>query len=221
MIVLRYSRLGAHRFVSHIDVLREFGRIVRRAGIPVKYSEGFNPHALLFFAPPTPVGVGSVAEYAAIDTLLSPEETMARFNAAVVGEMRADAAFFTAKNPNLAGRIAAADYVFPFPAGAYDFAKGLTLDYVKKGERVTENVADRIFAAGEREGKMLLTLAAGNVTLRPDRVFDALKRELGAAADVSDVVKTEQYFRTDGALIAVPDAMTECAEHGVRDPGRK
>lgn len=68
---------------------------------------------------------------------------------------------------------------------------------------------------------MLLTLAAGNVTLRPDRVFDALKRELGAAADVSDVVKTEQYFRTDGALIAVPDAMTVCAEHGARDPGRK
>ena len=65
MIVLRYSRLGTRRFISHIDVLREFGRIVRRADIPVGYSGGFNPHALLFFAPPTPVGVGSVAEYAA------------------------------------------------------------------------------------------------------------------------------------------------------------
>ena len=53
MIVLRYSRLGTRRFISHIDVLREFGRIVRRADIPVGYSGGFNPHALLFFAPPT------------------------------------------------------------------------------------------------------------------------------------------------------------------------
>ena len=151
---------------------------------------------------------------------------MARFNAAVVGDMRADAAFRTAKNPNLAGRIAAADYVFPFPAGAYDFAKGLTIDYVKKGERVTENAADRIFAAGEREGKMLLTLAAGNVTLRPDRVFvltlaagnvtlrpdrvfGALKRELGAAAEVFDVVKTEQYIGREGVLVPVPDTLRE------------
>ena len=132
---------------------------------------------------------------------------MARFNAAVVGDMRADAAFRTAKNPNLAGRIAAADYVFPFPAGAYDFAEGLTLDYMKKGERVTENAANRIFAAGEREGKMLLTLAAGNVTLRPDRVFDALKRELGGAAEVFDVVKTEQYIGREGVLVPVPDAL--------------
>lgn len=207
MIVLRYSRLGMRRFISHIDVLREFGRIVRRADIPVGYSGGFNPHALLFFAPPTPVGVGSVAEYAAIDTPLSPEETMARFNAAVVGDMRADAAFRTAKNPNLAGRITATDYVFPFPAGAYDFAEGLTLDYMKKGERVTEDAAGRIFAVGERDGKLLLTLAAGNVTLRPDRVFGALKRELGGAAEVFDVVKTEQYIGREGVLVPVPDAL--------------
>lgn len=56
MIVLRYSRSGAARFVSHIDVLRQFSRIMRRAGVPVAYSNGFNPHALLFFSPPTPVG---------------------------------------------------------------------------------------------------------------------------------------------------------------------
>ena len=52
MIVLRYTRLGTRRFLSHIDVLRDFGRIVRRADIPVGYSGGFNPHALLFFSPP-------------------------------------------------------------------------------------------------------------------------------------------------------------------------
>ena len=56
---------------------------------------------------------------------------------------------------------------------------------------------------------MLLTLAAGNVTLRPDRVFGALKRELGGAAEVFDVVKTEQYIGREGVLVPVPDALRE------------
>ena len=97
MIVLRYSRLGTRKYLSHIDVLRDFGRIVRRADIPVAYSEGFNPHALLFFSPPTPVGVSSEAEYVGIGTAASSEETLARFNAAVTEEMRASEAFLTAK----------------------------------------------------------------------------------------------------------------------------
>lgn len=208
MVILRYSRLGTRRFVSHIDVLRDFARIVRRADIPVAYSGGFNPHALLFFAPPTPVGIGSVAEYVAIDTPLSPEEVMAAFDSAVTEEMRATEAFSTTRNPNLAGRICAAEYVFPFAADAYDFSRGLTLDYMKKGERVTESAGDRILSVGEREGRLLLTLACGNVTLRADRVFDALKRELAAAADISDVMKTEQFIRADAGLLAVKAALT-------------
>ena len=63
---------------------------------------------------------------------------------------------------------------------------------------------DRIFAAGEREGRLLLTLACGNVTLRADRVFAALKERTGIAADIGEVIKTEQYVRENGALVAVP-----------------
>lgn len=207
MIVLRYTRLGTRRFLSHIDVLRDFGRIVRRADIPVGYSGGFNPHALLFFSPPMPVGVGSVAEYAAIDTPLTADETAERFNAASGEDMRAEEAFEVPRNPNLAGRIVAASYLFPFAADAYDFSRGLTVEYVKKGETVREDVSERIFAAGEKDGRMLLTLASGNVTLRADRVFAALKGLTGCDGDVSDVVKTEQFFREDGVLVPVREAL--------------
>lgn len=208
MIVLRYSRSGAARFVSHIDVLRQFSRIMRRAGVPVAYSNGFNPHALLFFSPPTPVGIGSSAEYVAADTPLSPEETLARYNAAVTEDMRASAAFYVPRNPNLAGRTAAADYVFPFPADAYDFSRGLTLDYVKKGVRVTEEAGDRIFAVGEEDGRLKLTLASGNVTLRADRVFEAIAAAAGIEAAVTDVVKTAQYLKSaDGTLVETDVAL--------------
>lgn len=204
MTVLEYSRLGSARFVSHIDVLRQFARILRRARIPVAYSNGFNPHALVFFSPPTPVGIGSVAEYVAIDTPMTGKELTARYNDAVTEDMRASAAFVVPVNPNLAGRIAAADYVFPFPADAYDFSAGLTIEYEKNGATVREEAGERIFAVSESEGRMKLTLASGNVTLRADRVCTALSRATGIPASVTDVVKTAQYMRAGDGLVSVP-----------------
>lgn len=59
------------KYISHLDLLRTFVRAVRRAQIPVKYSEGFNPHAQLTFALPLAVGVTSDCEVMDI-TLADP-----------------------------------------------------------------------------------------------------------------------------------------------------
>ena len=39
-----FSKRGAMRFISHLDLMRLFTRALRRAEIPVKMTEGFNPH---------------------------------------------------------------------------------------------------------------------------------------------------------------------------------
>ncbi len=66
MLTLKYCKAGSACFISHIDLLRHVSRILRRAGITVNYSQGFNPHALVYFSPPLGVGVSSVAEYLTI-----------------------------------------------------------------------------------------------------------------------------------------------------------
>ena len=43
---LRYEKLGKVRFLSHRDVARVLERAVRRAGLPVAYSEGFSPRRM-------------------------------------------------------------------------------------------------------------------------------------------------------------------------------
>ncbi len=201
MKVLKYLRLGNARFVSHIDVLRQAARILRRAEIPVKYSQGFNPHALVFFSPPCSVGVGSLAEYVAIDTDMSAEEVMERYNAAVGADMRAVKSFDVAGNPNLAGRIVAADYLFPCPVGSYAAEKGLRIEFSKKGETVCEDATERIFGVSEKDGLTVLTLAAGNVTLRADRVFDAFRREGLCAGALPDTLKLAQYVRAENGVL--------------------
>ncbi len=218
MLVLKYVKQGGSRFISHIDLLRHSSRIIRRAGIPVKYSNGFNPHALVFFSPPLVLGAGSLAEYISIDTDISAEELFERYNSAVSQDMRATCVFSCGKNPNLQGKIVAADYVFPMEYTDIDLSKEFIVEYEKKGERVLENVADKIFAAEKyidgadsksdhsngsapKDGSLLLRLATGNVNLRPDRVIAELNRRYGLDMRVSDVMKVRQYVSVDGELI--------------------
>ena len=59
---LRYEKTEKTKYVSHLDFVRMFGRAIRRAHIPIAYSEGFNPHPLLGFALPLSVGYTSECE---------------------------------------------------------------------------------------------------------------------------------------------------------------
>ena len=56
-VIIEFAKRGPLRFLSHLDLARAVDRMVRRAKVPVLYSEGFNPHARLSFAPPLPLGM--------------------------------------------------------------------------------------------------------------------------------------------------------------------
>lgn len=57
-----YAKLGDARFLGHLDFQRLLQLALRRAGLPLAYSQGFHPHVLLRFGPPLPVGVEGEAE---------------------------------------------------------------------------------------------------------------------------------------------------------------
>lgn len=60
----RFEKTGPIRFISHLDLTRAFHRAFARAGIPLKFSEGFSPHPKFSFALPLSVGTESLAELA-------------------------------------------------------------------------------------------------------------------------------------------------------------
>jgi len=59
---LRFGRGEDIKFLSHLDVMRLWERILRRCGLPLSYSEGFSPHPRIALAAPLPVGVTSQHE---------------------------------------------------------------------------------------------------------------------------------------------------------------
>ncbi len=57
-----YSQGDEVKFISHLDFLRTVVRIFRRANLPVKYSEGFNPHMVMTIGLPLSVGTTTVCD---------------------------------------------------------------------------------------------------------------------------------------------------------------
>lgn len=59
---IKYHKEYHLRFVAHLEMVRLMERVFRRMKLPLKYTEGFNPHPRISFASPLSVGVESVAE---------------------------------------------------------------------------------------------------------------------------------------------------------------
>ena len=79
---LKFSKYGPIKFVGHLDIMRYFQKAIRRAGVDIKYSEGFSPHQVLSFAQPLSVGATSDGEYLdmTVNSMTSKEDIMNSLN---------------------------------------------------------------------------------------------------------------------------------------------
>ena len=59
---LRFAKEGRAVYISHLDLMRTMQRAFQRAGLSLKYSEGFNPHPILSILLPLSVGMSSACE---------------------------------------------------------------------------------------------------------------------------------------------------------------
>ena len=76
-MALEFAKTGPARYISHLDLQRAFSRAIRRSGLPVKLSEGFNPHYVVSFASALAVGMESVAE--CVEMVLSQDVALDEF----------------------------------------------------------------------------------------------------------------------------------------------
>ncbi len=65
---IRFDKTGSIKYISHLDLMRLFTRAMRRAEIPLWFTEGFNPRPYLQFALPLSLGMQSVCETVDIRT---------------------------------------------------------------------------------------------------------------------------------------------------------
>ncbi len=87
---IKFEKRGSLKFISHLDLQRTMNSAFNRAGIPIWYTEGFNPRKKLIFALPLSLGAESVCELLdfKITEPMSSEELTERLNAAFPPQLR-------------------------------------------------------------------------------------------------------------------------------------
>ncbi len=80
--LIKFTKEANIKFISHLDVMRTIQKNIRRAHLPIEYSQGFNPHMATSIAQPLSVGVYSSGEYMdmVLTTEMNEEEIIKRLN---------------------------------------------------------------------------------------------------------------------------------------------
>lgn len=198
---IRYSKEGAARFMSHLDMIRTFERAVRRAGLPVALSQGFNPHSRLAFAFPLPVGVGGLEEYVDIelDREVPPEEIVSSLNPAMPPGMKVSGSHrLEDKTPALMAEVERSLYTIRFEReGApgleavqkcleaiMGLAEITITRHKKDGRQVEFDIRPGLLSLSARneEGRIVLEMelmAGSRINVRPGEVISAIRERCG------------------------------------------
>ncbi len=84
---IKFSKLSTAKYISHLDLSRCMQRAIKRAALPVWYTEGFNPHMYVNFLSPLSLGTESLCEFMDIRLLedIEPEEIISRLSSQLQG----------------------------------------------------------------------------------------------------------------------------------------
>lgn len=93
---LKFKKVGVLKYISHLDLVRTMNKIIVRAGLPLYYSEGFNPKPKMVFAAPLSIGAESVCEYMdlRLTEQIDPDEARARLNLNMTENMQITDAYY-------------------------------------------------------------------------------------------------------------------------------
>ncbi|MGI6085509.1 MAG: TIGR03936 family radical SAM-associated protein [Acetivibrionales bacterium] len=114
----KFSRGQELKYIAHLDILRVFERGIKRAGIPVAFTQGFNPRQKLVFGLPMSIGLTGESEYADIELSedMEPEEFITQINRGLPEGLRVEAAVPQNTRDNIMNQITAARYEIVFEA---------------------------------------------------------------------------------------------------------
>ena len=215
-----FHKTGRLQFISHLDLQRTFARVLVRAGLPIWYSKGFNPHIKMVFALPLPVGVESECELLDIrvEREMSDAEILRRLNEELTDELRAVAAYPAERKFS---EIAFAEYDCEIrsplihadaESAVRSLLEGETLPAMKKtksGEKEI-NLLDAVLRSAVRaeEGALYLslTLMSGEGgTVSPELVL----RTLAARAGILTGDPMRESYRALRRRLLLSDGVTE------------
>ena len=115
------------RHIGHLDLMRAMQRALRRSGLPIAYSKGFNPHVLVTFASALSAGASGLRELmdVTLEQAVEPETFLQRMNQALPPELQiSEAKPLDDHHPALMASVRAAGYRLQIMEDAWQKLQG-------------------------------------------------------------------------------------------------
>lgn len=192
-----YNKSGNLKYISHLDMNRVFTRIVKRSGIPIWYTEGFNPHPKLNFALPLSLGFESISEI--VDIRIADDDypcdaVYERLKKVMPVGLEVKAVCEPKMKVNDV-RYASFDIVL---AENCDFTEFFIKDSIvidkrtKSGTKPTD-IKPMIKSYSVNDNILTLVLSAGETNLNPTLVIDAAEKFYNKPIYISNIVRTNVF----------------------------
>ena len=219
-MIAAFEKTERVRHIGHLDLMRAMQRALRRSGLPIRYSQGFNPHVVLSFASPLPVGVSGAREL--MDIALEVPVEDALFAAELAPALPASMPLIAVRaiddrHPKLMAALQTAAYTATLPRSDASLAmvetipallarkEIIALRKTKSGEKPCDirPMIHELNAVENAEAfrfslRVSLTEAA---TLKPGLLLDALAAQAGVETPPFRLRREMLFGQMDGAAV--------------------
>lgn len=192
--MIRFGKQPRLRFISHLDLQRFFQRALNRTGLPIAWTQGFNPHPILSFG--SALALGWTSEYEILDVKLSAPMGRKRTEDAMRAALPVDLPVLEVRmvddrHPAPMAMVRASDYEIALSGetaaatldAAEEFLRRESVMAVRKTKSGEREVDIRPMALSlKREGDVLSArlMLTEKDTLKPDLLVRALAEIAGA-----------------------------------------
>jgi radical SAM-linked protein len=192
-IRIKYAKRGPLRFSSHRDFARAFERALRRAAVPIAFSQGFTPHPKISYASAAPTGVASEAEYLEIGLqgAVDPAELCRALDAALSPGLDVLDAVVAREGTSLADRIQASRWRLELPGVAPEAAESAVATFLGATEVLVERMTKqgrRSFDARAAVVSCTVKGAPSGAVPAPCAILDLVVRQVTPAVRPDDVL---------------------------------
>lgn len=209
---IKFSKHGALKFIGHLDMMRYFQKVFRRAEIDIAYTEGFSPHQVMSFAAPLGVGLESDGEYLDVElnSLESADVLKEKINEQMAEGMEAlSVVVLPEKTGSAMAAVAAAGYYIAFrdvftPPKGWQSAidKFLAKEHIMVEKQTKKSVLEidlkpsiydfRPSSYQEKDCLYLMVNASSAGNIKPAMVMEALFEEMELPFDASHLHITRE-----------------------------
>ena len=196
-----FKKMGMSRYVSHLDLMRAMTRSVRRAGVPLWYTEGYNPHPYLTFALPLSLGMESL--YESMDMRIEGDSTNNEIFEMMKGSMPPGIEIISVDDPvDDPKTISYGEFDLLFDCENTKALKELIEDMLSKDELIVQKLGKQGRKKVLKDINLMEHLKETKLSLTNNRVKLTVVFPAGSTTNINPTLLSDEIVKQSGEDIA-------------------